>query len=395
MGRVFSAEHVRLARRVAIKVIRKSCASRGSTEQFLREARTLGKLTSRYVVRVLDADVADDEPFIVLELLTGRSLDQEVAAGASLENILQWVDDALNGLTAAHREGIVHRDIKPQNIFVAHDKDDPSGTVAKVVDFGIAKMIGGEPGDFTARGYMAGTPQFLSPEQIQGKAADTRSDVFSFGAMLYWLLTGTFPFETSDARMYPFALLTKTPRPIPSAKCSPELSAVVMRCLAKDPAQRYPNAEALRAAIRTARGLASRPSTQPPPPKGAAKKAAPAMPSLPLAVCGAGLILALAGFGMPLLQGPSAALNVEPRRQLELAPMPSSSVPRLADEGSQPPANLDAKASVPSPPRPAFVTPRSGPRGTPTQAPTAGPAGEIDQRPRVIGFSPTPSARAQ
>ena len=405
MGRVFAAEHLRLGCRVAVKVIRKSSPSRSSTEQFLREARALARLSSRHVVRVLDADVTETgEPFMVLELLSGSTLEQAVAAGASQELLLQWVEDALAGLAEAHREGIAHRDIKPQNVFVAVDREDPRGSVAKVVDFGLAKLLDGGVGDYTARGDLVGTLRFIAPEQFQGKPADARTDVFAFGVMIYWLLARGFPFLATEDAAYPFAVLTKSPRPLPPGSASPELSAVVMRCLQKDPAARFDDAQALRTAFRAAREASSPQVMSPIDAKCDARdETTRIMPPTRVDVVPPRRgIFASRGFIVALIVAMTALLCLaalsthrpEPARRALSSISSAAAVAEAARSLPEWPAApvettrldpLSGTSQIAKSPRPTSTSARVTPSTTAT-------AELLDQRPRVLGFSTTTPA---
>jgi serine/threonine-protein kinase len=242
MGAVFRARDPRIDRIVAIKTIAVPGGDPKIIEEyrhrFYREAQAAGRLSHPGIVTIFDADVdrADNTPFIVMEFVNGKSLDQFIASannnrldGATAISLLQQIGAALD---YAHAHGIVHRDIKPANILVTGE-----GQI-KIADFGIAKLSKVEA---TLPGYLLGTPAYMSPEQLSGKAVDGRSDLFSLGVIAYWLLTGQKPFTGETITEVSIQVATKEPR-APS-QAAPGLSAnfdqVLARALAKDPAQRY------------------------------------------------------------------------------------------------------------------------------------------------------------
>ena len=193
MGEVWLAEDPAIGRHVAVKILRVpqglSAPRRTEWEErFLREARAAGRLSHPGIVPVHDVGKTnDDRPFIVMELVEGRSLDalMEQGPAPSPATVLTWGAEVAEALDAAHQRGIVHRDIKPSNILV-----DAEGR-ARIADFGIARLSESE---LTRTGLFLGSPAYASPEQIQSATVDGRSDLFSLGATLYKLLTGVRPF---------------------------------------------------------------------------------------------------------------------------------------------------------------------------------------------------------
>ena len=245
MGRVFLARDGALDRSVAIKVMRDDLALDPTARaRFEREARMIARLANEHVVRVHDVGSLGPLPFIVMEYVEGVDLRTRVKEGGPLAPRLaaRCVRDACEALAEAHRAGIVHRDVKPQNLLLSSD-----GRV-KVVDFGIAKQAAEGP-PVSRVGTVLGTIAFMAPEQLAGGSVDARADVWALGATLHWLVTGRPPFDDA-ARA----------RPAPRLD-DPRLDAIVARCLAKDPAERWASAADLADALD--RYLAPPPSRRP------------------------------------------------------------------------------------------------------------------------------------
>ena len=240
MGEVWKARDTRLARDVALKVLPESVAADpGRLQRFETEARALAALSHPNIVAVFDFGNAGGTPYLVSELLEGRNLE---GVAVSPRKAIEYATRIAQGLAAAHAKGIVHRDLKPANIFLLSD-----GGI-KILDFGLAKHVratGATPDEtataVTQAGSVMGTAGYMSPEQVRGEAADARSDIFSFGAVLYELLTGkrAFPGETSVESMH--AILKNEPPEIRNTRpdVSPALDQVVRRCLEKNPLERY------------------------------------------------------------------------------------------------------------------------------------------------------------
>ncbi len=246
MGTVFEAVQEDLDRRVALKVLRDSFAAR-TADLFRKEAKTLGRLGSRFVVDVYDlVELSDGRLMIAMELLRGRTLrDATDGIGVlPLERLIAIGRQVCKGLGAAHDAGIVHRDVKPENISL--ELIEGRGDTVKLLDFGIAQV------DHAAadRESRAGTPGYLAPEVISGVGGDRRVDIYAMGCMLFELVAGRRPFHDDDLSKVLLAHLGDEPStPSLHAPCPALLDAVILKCLAKDPAGRYASAAELEAAL--------------------------------------------------------------------------------------------------------------------------------------------------
>src|SRR5688500_15756349 len=252
MANVYLAEDQDLGRRVAIKILDDRHASDDQfVERFRREAQNAAGLSHPSIVSIYDRGEAEGTYYIAMEYVEGRTLKELlVARGPSPLGIaIDYTRQVLAALRFAHRNGIVHRDIKPHNVIVDGEAR------AKVTDFGIARA--GAASQMTEAGSIVGTAQYLSPEQARGGPIDQRSDLYSVGIVLYELLTGTVPFTGDTPVEIAMKHLSEKPDP-PSAHredITEELDLIVMRALAKDPAERYQSAEEMEADLqRVARG---------------------------------------------------------------------------------------------------------------------------------------------
>jgi serine/threonine-protein kinase len=243
MGVVFLARDLKLDRLVAIKALPLHLADDERVrERFLREARTAARLSHPNIVPIHRADEIDGRVFFVMGFVDGESLAQRVAERGPLPpgEVVALLRDVASALHEAHRLGIVHRDVKPENILI----DQRTGR-AMVTDFGIARVVEAAP--LTATGLLLGTVQYMSPEQVVNEAVDARSDVYSLGVVAFHALTARFPFQSESASAVLVAHVTKAPpkiRDVDSAIPAP-LAEIVDRCLAKDPAARFQSAAEL------------------------------------------------------------------------------------------------------------------------------------------------------
>lgn len=245
MSRVFAAFDRKLCREVAIKVLDTALAEDGVfVERFDREARAAASLNHRHVVAVYDSGAQNGTRFIVMEHVSGRTLSALLRDGPlPVQQAVEIAASVAQALGAAHVRGIVHRDVKPGNVMVGADGE------VKVLDFGIARSLAAT--SLTRTSTVIGTAGYLSPEQAQGGRVDPRSDLYGLGCVLHQMLTGRPPFVADSAAALAHQHLTRPPEP-PSARrpeVPPALDAIVLRCLAKDPDDRYDRAEALSAAL--------------------------------------------------------------------------------------------------------------------------------------------------
>jgi eukaryotic-like serine/threonine-protein kinase len=243
MAEVFYGFDTVLNRPVAIKILAPQYARDASfVDRFRREAQAAARLNHPNVVAVYDSGSDDGTHFIVMEFVEGRTLADFLAKGGKLApaKAVEIAERIADALQAAHTQGVIHRDVKSANVMVTRE-----GTV-KVMDFGIARMAEGD--NVTQTAAVLGTASYLSPEQAQGRPVDARSDIYSLGVVLYEMLTGGVPFVGDTAVAVAYKHVQETP-PLPSTKnpeVSPALDAVVMRAMAKNPANRYQTAEEFR-----------------------------------------------------------------------------------------------------------------------------------------------------
>jgi len=271
MGRVYRARDPRLARDVALKVLNAPRDGGVSTERFGREARAASALNHPNIVTIYDIGDARGVAFIAMEYLSGGSVRERLTEGRlTLDEALDLAGQVAQGLAAAHARGVVHRDLKPGNVMITAEGG------AKIVDFGLAKLevrtdSADRPGrpdrePLTAAGAIFGTAAYMSPEQATGRPADYRSDLFSFGAMLYELVTGQRPFERSSAAETVAAILKEQPPPASALNplVPPPLEWAIDRCLAKDAANRYESTRDLARDLKAVREYRARLRPVPP-----------------------------------------------------------------------------------------------------------------------------------
>jgi serine/threonine protein kinase len=255
MGSVWLAEHVMLGRRAAIKVLHPAYSMQPDiVTRFFNEARAATAISDPGIVQIFDfGQHVDGRAYIVMELLEGETLDQRLRrlGRLGIAEALRVVRQVASSLGAAHARGIVHRDLKPENIFLVRDPEVMGGERAKIVDFGIAKLVG-DPSVKTQTSAVMGTPTYMSPEQCRGAGlVDLRSDIYAIGCVLFALMTGTPPFVAEGIGDI-IAMHLREPPPAPSSRVSgipPEVDSLVLRCLAKDPGQRFDSSAELAAEI--------------------------------------------------------------------------------------------------------------------------------------------------
>jgi tRNA A-37 threonylcarbamoyl transferase component Bud32 len=263
MGIVVAASQLSLERTVAIKLIRGERVEQSlAVERLLREAKAAASIQSEHVARVLDVGMLDSGvPFIVMEYLEGHDLDTLLRRDGPLPPSLaiDYLLQACEAIAEAHRNGIVHRDLKPANVFIALG---PGGSASvKVVDFGISKIVGGLSHEsLTQPSRVVGSLFHMSPEQMRGKAVDARTDVWALGLLLFEMLTGKRPYRDAPWPDVCARVLSDAAGPfvVPGDEVPRELSAVIQRCLERQPAGRYQNVAELAVALAPFGGHSSR-----------------------------------------------------------------------------------------------------------------------------------------
>ena len=244
---VFEAEHVRLGKPFAVKLLRPELdPTRQTARRFRREARAIARLNSEHIVSVVDCGELDDHtPYIVMELLQGEDLRSLLKRELRLpaRRAVPIIVEACRALIEAHAAGLVHRDLKPENLFITRRATGEDW--CKVLDFGVAKM---DASLSTTQGAIVGTVRYMSPEQLaDGAKVDAATDIHALGAILYECLSGRAAHSGESIQEAMFSVLNKHPRPLDDVP--PALGALVLRCLAKDPAQRPASARVLAAEL--------------------------------------------------------------------------------------------------------------------------------------------------
>ncbi|MEX2271283.1 MAG: serine/threonine-protein kinase [Vicinamibacterales bacterium] len=352
MGAVFRGTHVMLGRPVAVKMINPDLVTSSEiVRRFQREARAATQLQHPNIVDVYDlGQTPDGTLYIVMELVSGASLKDAIRTSGSVEpaRIVRILGEVCDGLAQAHRRKIIHRDLKPQNIMLTVDAS--GAETAKIVDFGIAKTF--EPDantQLTAMGSTLGTPHYMSPEQATGNVVDGRSDIYSLGIILYEMLTGEVPFTDPSLPSVLVKHMTEPPQPPslrrPDLSVPPALEAIALRCLAKDPAQRFENVEAMGAALR--RAVPARDVDQTTIALGVSGPAATDAPTIPLSAAAAAarlhsaptLVAAAAPAPPPVVTAASIATPPLPAPTVHATPAPGTN-PTVAAPAPPPPAGM-------------------------------------------------------
>jgi eukaryotic-like serine/threonine-protein kinase len=298
MGEVYRARDARLERDVAVKVLPANLSSDPSLRQRLeREAKAVSKLSHPHICTLHDIGHQDGVDFLVMEYLEGETLEQRLTKGAlSAEQALRYAGQMADALAKAHKLGITHRDLKPSNIMLTK-----SG--AKLMDFGLAKQSGAVPwaassteltmeqSKLTREGMLVGTFQYMAPEQLEGKEADARTDIFALGEVMYEMATGKPAFSGKSRASLIAAILTTEPPPITQLQplAPPALERIVKKCLSKDPDERWQSASDLAAELNWIAAA----------PQSGFTPATPATPRRHMLVLGAVAGLALLAHGGP------------------------------------------------------------------------------------------------
>jgi len=312
MGEVYRGRDTRLDRTVAIKILPKHLSDEAEArDRFDREARAISSLNHPNICHLYDVGVQDGTSYLIMEYLEGETLAERLRKGSlQLGRFFNIALEICEGLEKAHRSGVVHRDLKPGNIML-------TATGAKLMDFGLAKALAKPAAQFsgltatlstpaasqplTAKGTVVGTFQYMSPEQLEGREADARSDIFALGAVLYEMLTGKRAFEGKSALSVASAIIEKEPEPIASVKpmTPPALDRAIRRALAKDPEERWQTARDLALELKWTAGEGSQASASVPVQGGKWRK------RLPWMIAGASTIAMVAlAIGLLLLRVP-------------------------------------------------------------------------------------------
>ena len=329
MGVVYKARDVRLGRFVALKVLAPGKASDPERRQrFATEARAASALDHPNVLTVHEIGCEDGVDFIVTEYLPGKTLAQRIPRqGFPPREALHYAVPIADALAATHAAGVIHRDLKPANVMVT------DAGLVKILDFGLAKLVDPAPvteveetqAILTKEGVVLGTCAYMSPEQAEGHEVDPRTDVFSFGAVLYEMVTGRKAFARDSPSATIAAVLRDEPEPAASVSGAvpPELDRVISRCLRKDPAKRFQSMADLKVALEEIREESA---------TGGARRVRPRRRRLALAVAAALLLVAAAGAWLALREGPEAR---EPSKPVPLTSFGGAiGFPSLSPEGN-------------------------------------------------------------
>src|SRR5678815_2139590 len=236
MGVVYVAEDQRLGRRVALKLLRADSGDPNARSRLIREARLAAGISHPLICQVFELGEWEEQPFIVMELLTGEPLTSRLGSSLPPSEALRIACSVMEALSVLHEHSIVHRDLKPSNIFVTRDS-------IKVLDFGLARssdVTGVTEVEVTQAGVFVGTPQYAAPEQLLGSAVDERADLFSAGVIIYEMLTGRPPFPGQSFAAVVHSVLYDTPPVLTGSASIARIDRILHRLLSKRPEDRYP-----------------------------------------------------------------------------------------------------------------------------------------------------------
>ena len=265
MGEVFAAEHVHIEKRFAIKLLRPEIVSNPeAVQRFRQEARSASSIGHRNIIAIEDfGQLPDGRIYMCMELLNGAALNDLIQTPITVERLLNILIQTGHGLAAAHAKGIIHRDMKPENIFVT-TAGPANEDVPKLLDFGIAKVAGNDgQNNLTRTGTIFGTPFYMAPEQALGNPVDARTDIYAMGVIMYEVFAGSLPFQGESFMGILTQHITTDPEPVAqrAAKVGrqlpPGLAEIITRCMQKNPAQRFGSMDELvNALIPLYRGIA-------------------------------------------------------------------------------------------------------------------------------------------
>lgn len=354
MGIVYQAHDPQIDRMIALKVLREDrVVDQEFVRRFVSEAQAIGRLSHPNIVTVFDVGEDHGTIYIAMEYLEGRSLDlllQEKTYG--LEQIVDLGAQVADALDYAHRQGIIHRDIKPGNIIVT-----PQGHV-KVTDFGIARIEGASGHQMTQMGEILGTPIYMPPEQVAGQPVDGRSDIYALGVVLYELSTGRRPFAGDNLTTLFNAIGNETPT-TPSAihpQVPSSLSQLIMKCLHKSPAERFQNGRDLSQALKTSLTVQSPPGGILGPGSTRQRKWVPLFIGAMILGIIVSIVLAAVYFWTPSTQispKPSPPIPVPKPDPPEPAPKPTPPKPEPVPPSPVPKPVTPVPKPKPAPPKPA------------------------------------------
>ncbi len=377
MGVVYEAYDPLFDRRVALKVLRPDRVSSGAfAQRFLKEAKAVGRLYHSNIVVAHDKGEDHGTVYLSMEYIEGKPLNEVLQSQKlTIEEALRIGVQVADALDYAHGKGIVHRDIKPSNIIV-----QPDGNI-KITDFGIARIEDPMATQQTQAGEILGTPAYMSPEQVLGQAVDGRSDLFSLGVILYELLTHQRPFSGESLATIFHSITHEDPRKPEDLNPSlpGQLAAVILKCLSKEPGQRFANCRELSEALQNCL-REGHPSTETITPVPANRRRAPL--NLPMVLMALVLLAGLAGAAVYLMGGHSGKSAVSD------TPHTREQQPGQVSQ-ADPPASVDPTPSTQTPSGPVH------PQETPSQATGHPPAhpGSVQNRSEAAGPVETPSAR--
>jgi len=384
MGAVYRATQTTLGTTVAVKVLHRWLAGEPMfAARFLREAQAASRVDHPSSMRVIDfGEEPDGLLYIAMEFLDGRTLAKvlEEEGPFSVARIVDIASQALAALQAAHEIGVIHRDIKPENIMILSGTDDEGRThdVVKVCDFGVAKLLDpagrGRGPSVTANGIVVGTPEYMSPEQARGDILDARSDVYSMGVLLFQLMTGKVPFDSSTA--FGTALMHVTDEPTRPRLLNPRvdtrLEAVCLKAMRKRPEERHASARELRAELRALAGVDGDATGDLPPSSRLTDQIERSKPRSGLVVAAAVLAASVAA-GAYLIRREPQATHVQSAsfvatQPLDSAPAAPTTTSPTSPVAVAPPPSTEPKSEAPTP------AARPEPTAKPTSRPHAAAA---------------------